>query len=731
MIDLSTPLAAITSLVLLSSDLLATPALLAAPEEPGFLGGLLTNIWLWGRVALGIGLVIFVHELGHFVAAKSFGVKCEKFYVGFDVPIKIGPIKFPRTLGKFTYGETEYGIGIIPLGGYVKMLGQDDDPRKMQEEAERIREEGGDPDEAAQLDPRSFPAKPVWQRMIIISAGVIVNVITGVMFAAMAYGFGVAQIPAVVGGVTPGGAAWKAGIEPGGKVVAVNQFRDEKMPFREMVIEIMKQSMETPDESIAVTIEYETGEKRFDLVPEQAPAGKRTRPMIGIAMPDSVTLPKKMYASKESVADQVLTTDDAQAQITRYDGNPISVGDDRGNIPGAEFFDYLYTHPTKPIDLALKRQDGTVQKVTLPPQQLRTLGLEFEPGPVAALVEGGPAKQAGMQVGDLIVAIDDVPTSGAIQLATELTELEGVHVFKVQRGEEEIELEITSGEMLQTIPPMIPVSKLVAINQFGVAFPITPVIKSMDHSIVKALDDETMLQVGDRIKQVRLLTQTADLPDHLRDPLVGDTITQMQDGWEIGEKSSLLMLLANLQLFPNDVSFEIYAERAGSTKVVGASATVQTSANRFAFDRGLNFPARETMRRADSVGEAVSLGVAEGKRRFGEVLGFLGLISRGKVGLKDVGGPVAIASIAKDETKKGVSRQLMFLTMLSMNLAILNFLPIPALDGGHMVFLTYELIRGKRANEELEFRLTIAGVLSLLALMVVVFANDILRIFNG
>ena len=69
-------------------------------------------------------------------------MKCEKFYVGFDVPIRIGPIKFPSTLGKFRYGETEYGIGIIPLGGYVKMLGQDDDPRKQEEEAKRIRVEG-------------------------------------------------------------------------------------------------------------------------------------------------------------------------------------------------------------------------------------------------------------------------------------------------------------------------------------------------------------------------------------------------------------------------------------------------------------------------------------------------------------------------------------------------------------------------------------------------------------
>ena len=164
------------------------PLAQAAAEDPGLLSSLFYKFSLALRIGLGIGLVIFVHELGHFVAAKTFGVKCEKFYVGFDVPLRLGPIKFPRTLGKFQYGETEYGIGVIPLGGYVKMLGQDDDPRKQEEEAKRIQVEGEDADqEAPALDPRSFPAKPVWQRMIIISAGVVMNVITGVIFAAIAF----------------------------------------------------------------------------------------------------------------------------------------------------------------------------------------------------------------------------------------------------------------------------------------------------------------------------------------------------------------------------------------------------------------------------------------------------------------------------------------------------------------------------------------------------------------
>src|SRR3954466_4799347 len=156
----------------------------------------------WGTVlgvAGGLTFVIFVHELGHFLVAKACGVKCEKFYVGFDFfefGIPFTKWKLPRALAKVQWGETEYGIGSLPLGGYVKMLGQDDDPRNAEQEAERIRAAATSekqPNEAlahstavdpqhpekppvpAQttegktilLDPHSYPAKPIPARMAI------------------------------------------------------------------------------------------------------------------------------------------------------------------------------------------------------------------------------------------------------------------------------------------------------------------------------------------------------------------------------------------------------------------------------------------------------------------------------------------------------------------------------------------------------------------------------------
>src|SRR6478736_8719481 len=216
-------------------------------DEPTVGTWLGMKLLAWLGVAAGLTFVIFVHELGHFLVAKACGVKCEKFYVGFDFfefRIPFTKWKVPRSLIKFQWGETEYGLGSLPLGGYVKMLGQDDDPRNAEHEAARIRAAATSekqPNEAlaastavdphhpetapvaAQttegktilLDPRSYPAKPIPARMAIISAGVIMNLIFAVILAAIAYRMGVEEMPAIVGSTSPGGAAWTLGIEPG------------------------------------------------------------------------------------------------------------------------------------------------------------------------------------------------------------------------------------------------------------------------------------------------------------------------------------------------------------------------------------------------------------------------------------------------------------------------------------------------------------------------------------
>lgn len=105
-----------------------------------------------------LGVLIFVHELGHFMAAKAVGIEVQRFSIGFG----------PRVIG-FTRGETEYILSWIPLGGYVKMGGMDD------EAMERI--EGGKSAEPRQPSPRDFDGKPIWARTFVISAGVVMNMV--------------------------------------------------------------------------------------------------------------------------------------------------------------------------------------------------------------------------------------------------------------------------------------------------------------------------------------------------------------------------------------------------------------------------------------------------------------------------------------------------------------------------------------------------------------------------
>ena len=118
-----------------------------------------------------LGVLIFVHELGHFLAARAVDIEVQRFSIGFG----------PRVFG-FQRGETEYVLSAIPLGGYVKMGGMDD------EVMEKI--EGGEVGDAVrEPSPRDFDQKPIWARTLVISAGVIMNMI----FALGVYTFLAAQ----------------------------------------------------------------------------------------------------------------------------------------------------------------------------------------------------------------------------------------------------------------------------------------------------------------------------------------------------------------------------------------------------------------------------------------------------------------------------------------------------------------------------------------------------------
>jgi regulator of sigma E protease len=147
-----------------------------------------------------LGVLIFVHELGHFLVAKLCGVRVLKFSLGFG----------PKLCG-FRKGDTEYVLSAIPLGGYVKMLGEG----KGEEESDAaiLTEED---------KPFSYEYKSPWQRMAIIVAGPASNIVFAALIFAVVYLFGVPSLSPVIGEVNHEMPAFAAGLQTGDKIVAIN-----------------------------------------------------------------------------------------------------------------------------------------------------------------------------------------------------------------------------------------------------------------------------------------------------------------------------------------------------------------------------------------------------------------------------------------------------------------------------------------------------------------------------
>ncbi|MHA6249753.1 RIP metalloprotease RseP [Pontibacter sp. CAU 1760] len=154
-----------------------------------------------GQLILGLTILVGLHELGHMLAAKWFGMRVEKYAIGFP----------PKLFGK-KFGETEYMLGLIPLGGFVKISGMVDESM----DTEALKEEP---------KPWEFRAKPAWQRLIVMMGGIIVNVVTGiVIFIILTYNYGEQYIPAseVKHGIVANEIGQEIGFQTGDKVVAVN-----------------------------------------------------------------------------------------------------------------------------------------------------------------------------------------------------------------------------------------------------------------------------------------------------------------------------------------------------------------------------------------------------------------------------------------------------------------------------------------------------------------------------
>ena len=162
------------------------------------------------QLITGLAILVILHEAGHYVAARAFGIKVEKFYLFFDA--------WGIKLFSFKKGDTEYGIGWLPLGGYVKIAGMID--------------ESMDTDAMDKTpEPWEFRSKPAWQRLIVMLGGVTVNVILGItIFSFVIYGYGESYLPndQLKHGIVAYELGQDIGLKTGDKIIAINGQKVER-----------------------------------------------------------------------------------------------------------------------------------------------------------------------------------------------------------------------------------------------------------------------------------------------------------------------------------------------------------------------------------------------------------------------------------------------------------------------------------------------------------------------
>lgn len=565
--------------------------------------------WSFGPSAIAafivfIGVLIFVHELGHFLAAKYFDIKVLKFSLGF------GP-----SLLSFTRGETTYQIAAIPLGGYVKMVG--DAP------GEDIH-----PDDRG----RSFTSAPIYQRAVIALAGPAFNLVFPILCFFAYNVLGPQVIAPIVGQIEIGQPADRAGLQPGDRILSVDGHRTwsfrriteliSARPGRQVAIEVERDGQKL---DLVVTPDAIRDENLFGSPEERgiiAVSTTREGTRVGVVDPKRalgfVTGDQVLSVDGHAVT----TSDQLVRAIKQAAGKKVQVVVSRPDPKVAG--DLLYASLGQPVTLEVE--------VPAEATGLAELGLASSEMFLRKLVPGGAADRAGLRPGDQILAVN----GRAIRLFWSY--------LLEQKNAADRPLKLTVAREGQPLEV-----ELVAEA------------KTCVHDVTKK-------------------------PTTLYDPGLGLG--------DLGPEASCSTLQERQQTL------------AHWSSVV----------------------APETEEARLSLGEALWASV----RQTGEVIGFVGTglfkLFSAEISVDNVGGPIQLFKLAAQAAEVGVFAYLRMLALISVNLGLINLLPIPIFDGGHLVFCLVEAIKRQPVSLRAREAASIIGIAILVALLVLALRNDILSL---
>lgn len=689
--------------------------------------GVVANVLM---VLLGFGMVILVHEFGHFIVAKVSGIKVEAFSL-FMPPILFGVqrtedgIRFrilPELLTKgknkkekedenddeppepvlaFTVGgkghasDTEYRIGLIPFGGFVKMLGQEDVGSAKSTD-----------------DPRSFANKPAQIRAAVLAAGVVFNVISAVIIFMVAFLKGIDLPPAVIGGVVPGSPAAVAGLKAGDEVIEIDG-KKKDLDFTNIAVAA---ALSGRDEEIPMRIKHEDGtEEDYTLVAEQGP----NQPMkeFGIMMADTLTIAELTEEHAEKLHERTgLRPGD---RIRAINGREVQTN--------WELADIVQNILAPEVTLTAERNDEEKGTITVESRIELTLDSVGEghiysmvprfrmenlvvPGPSggkfrALLEKLGIAKpeeeKPFLESGDIILSVGDVtcPTYAEFRATVGVSGGKDLPIDVLRTDPNGVESRHTI-----VVQPKRPADSNDAV--IGIVF--------------NSLFDSGHPVVGQTIA-------VEDGPEKLDIPR-GALITDV-NGVAVSNFYDVIREIKKHAGQRITIHYRLSDNTAGSTSF-DVSDNDAFFAVKSTFAESIPFERLEKPYKANGPVDAIGMGYRRTVMFVAQAYVTLRRLISGLVSPKNLMGPVGIITASyKIVAEQPLVYYLYFLGLISAVIAVFNFLPLPPLDGGLVVLLIIEKIKGSAISERVQTIVAYGGWALILTLILYVTFNDIVRSF--
>jgi regulator of sigma E protease len=372
---------------------------------------------------LGFGFIVFIHELGHFLAAKLFKVKVKAFSLG-----------FPPTVLHKQVGETDYRLGMIPFGGYVSMIGEDSK-------------------EAKSDDPRALSNIAPWKRAIVFLAGVGMNVLSAVVIYIIASGIGIEVDSPIVGGLEHPSPARSAGLQPGNRIISIDGEQIDR--FRDISFWLAIGGLNDPDHRFEIGIE---GRDEPLTLAATRTSGSPI-PKIGVYTPQRPVLGKVRKGSPAH-----------QAGLREGDRIVSVLGQKVTYLAGV--LHLLRRMPTEPFTITVERTAGKadvetteakIEHVTLNIDMATITTPQYGLAPllrVVVVVKDSAAEAAGFKPGDFLVSVGQVKYPNSNDLTDAIQNSKGKPFdVVVWRGDQREEL---------TVSPKL--NELLGYYQMGIAY---------------------------------------------------------------------------------------------------------------------------------------------------------------------------------------------------------------------------------------------------------------------